>query len=244
MSLFAMKLQEALHNDEFRLVYQPITNAAGEMRSVEALLRWQHPQQGEVSPAEFIPIAEHTGQIIPIGRWVVEQLCRDMGRLIQLGVQTVSVNLSPLQLSRNRFIEDLEAILARYQVQPEQITLEITENVLVNELTHAPELLQALHERGFAIALDDFGSGYSSLRYLHELPIDVVKIDRVFTQQIGLQNGKESIVRAIMAIAAELKLKVIAEGIETAEQLDFLQARHCDGYQGFFTLVGRSLFRS
>lgn len=228
------ELQEALNNDEFRLVYQPMTNAAGEMRSVEALLRWQHPQQGEVSPAEFIPIAEHTGQIISIGRWVFEQVCRDMGRLIQLGVQTVSVNLSPLQLSRNRFIEDLDTTLAKYQVQPEQITLEITENVLVNELTHAPELLQALHERGFTIALDDFGSGYSSLRYLHELPIDVVKIDRVFTQQIGLKNGKESIVRAIMAIAAELKLKVIAEGIETPEQLEFLQARNCDGYQGFY----------
>lgn len=228
------ELQAALANQEFRVVYQPIFNVAGDMRSAEALIRWNHPQQGEVSPAEFIPIAEHTGQIIHIGRWVLEQVCRDMGRLSQLGIESVSVNLSPLQLSRNRFIDDLDAILEQYQVKPEQLTLEITENVLVNELTHAPELLQELHERGFVIALDDFGSGYSSLRYLHELPIDVVKIDRVFTQQIGMQNGKESIVRAILAIAAELKLKVIAEGIETEGQLTFLRERSCDGYQGFY----------
>jgi len=228
------EIQEALANDEFRLVYQPIFNAQQQIASVEALLRWQHPVQGEISPAEFIPIAEHTGQIIPLGRWVIEQVCRDIGRFRQLGIEKVSVNLSPIQLSRSRFVEDLEQILEHYHVSPAQLMLEITENVLVNELTHAPELLQTLHDKGFTIALDDFGSGYSSLRYLHELPIDVVKIDRVFTGHIGGQQGKDSIVRAMLAIAAELELQVIAEGIETAEQLEFLRDKQCNGFQGFY----------
>lgn len=231
--LMRHEIQEALKHEQFSLVYQPIFDGNNNISGSEALIRWHHPSQGLVSPVEFITLAEHTGQIIPIGRWVTEQVCRDMPKLQELGVPSVSVNLSPLQLSRSRFANDIEAILVAYNVSPSQIVLEITENVLVSELTNASNMLHDLHQIGFKIAIDDFGTGYSSLRYLQELPIDILKIDRSFVNDLGEGKKYEGITRAMLAIADELQLAVVAEGVETENQLNFLREHHCKYFQGF-----------
>lgn len=231
--LIRHEIQEALKHEQFSLVYQPIFDGNRKLASAEALLRWHHPEQGIISPAEFISLAEHTGQIIPLGRWVIEQVCRDMPQLKALGIPTISVNLSPLQLSRSRFSSDLEAILEAYSVSPSQIVLEITENVLVSELTNASNTLNELHRMGFKIAIDDFGTGYSSLRYLQELPIDILKIDRSFVNDVGEGKKYEGITRAMLAIAQELQLLVVAEGVETEDQLLFLKEHQCLYFQGY-----------
>ncbi|WP_198677876.1 EAL domain-containing protein [Aliidiomarina shirensis] len=231
--LMRHEIQEALKNEQFSLVYQPIFDSNKQITSVEALLRWHHPEQGVISPIEFISLAEHTGQIIPLGRWVFEQVCRDMPELQALGIPTIAVNLSPLQLSRSRFCSDLEVILDTYGVSPEQLVLEITENVLVSELTNASSMLNELHRIGFKIAIDDFGTGYSSLRYLQELPIDILKIDKSFVNDVGEGKKYEGITRAMLAIAQELQLRVVAEGVETEDQLTFLKNHHCLYFQGY-----------
>ncbi|RUO22239.1 bifunctional diguanylate cyclase/phosphodiesterase [Aliidiomarina iranensis] len=231
--LMRHEIQEALKCKQFSLVYQPIFDQNQKICSVEALIRWNHPVQGVISPYEFITLAEHTGQIIPMGRWVIEQVCQDMLQLQAMDIPTVSVNLSPLQLSRNRFADDIKGLLAEYQIEARQIVLEVTENVLVSDLTNASSILNELHKQGFRIAIDDFGTGYSSLRYLQELPIDILKIDRSFVCDVGEGKKYEGITRAMLAVAQELQLQVVAEGVETEEQLTFLKTQDCEFYQGY-----------
>nr|WP_228517586.1 EAL domain-containing protein [Aliidiomarina indica] len=226
-------MQNALMNSEFFLEYQPIFNHDRNVIGAEALVRWEHPKLGRMSPAEFIALAEQTGQIIPLGKWVFEQVCRDYPRLATLGMTSVSVNVSPVQLSRANFFEDFRAALARYDVKASNLILEITENVFIDDFTNAIPVLYQFHQAGFKIALDDFGTGYSSLRFVHELPLDIIKIDRSFIQDAGTGSRQESIIRAICAIAEEMSLKTVAEGVEEEVQVQFLETVGCTYYQGY-----------
>ena len=205
--------------------------------SVEALIRWNHPTQGLISPGEFIGLAEETGLIIPIGRWVFQQACKQMKQWKQksLGIQYIAINLSPIQFQDPQLITMIEETLQHYQIQPSDIELEITETIAMKNINYTMKVLQKLEGMGFHISLDDFGTGYSSMNYLSKLPITTVKIDRSFmTANIKEDERQQSIVRAVITLAHANDLLVVAEGVETKEQLDFLQKESCDKVQGYF----------
>ncbi|RUO35173.1 putative bifunctional diguanylate cyclase/phosphodiesterase [Aliidiomarina sanyensis] len=228
------ELHTAVTNDEFFLEYQPIYRTNGQVVGAEVLIRWRHPTRGIIPPGEFITLAETTGQIIAVGRWVLEQVCRDIPRLKALGMERVGLNLSPIQLNRQGFFEELLEMTRQYKVLPECIVIELTENVLVSELSNAVQTLEELHDAGFKIALDDFGTGYSSLRYLQTLPIDIIKIDRTFVHASGPSHPYEPIARAMLALAHELGVDAVGEGVETQEHLTFLREHRCGFAQGFY----------
>ncbi|GAC1353404.1 MAG: hypothetical protein NVSMB42_08470 [Herpetosiphon sp.] len=233
-------LRGAVARDELAVYYQPqIELATGRIVGAEALLRWHHPELGMISPSEFIPVAESSELIIPIGAWVLRKACeqsrawRDAG----LAPVRVAVNLSARQCRQPSLPQQVRDVLADVGLEPELLELEITESVVMDDLEQATEILLGLRSQGVTIALDDFGTGYSSLNYLKNLPIDVVKIDQSFVRDIGTSASNEAIARAIIALADSLKLSVIAEGIETDAQAAFLLACHCEMAQGF--LFGR-----
>ncbi len=231
-------LRRALAGGELRLNYQPIvTLETGEVQAVEALLRWQHPRRGLVSPAEFIPVAEETGLIVPIGQWVLEQACqqariwdRDLSERAPLGI---SVNLSARQFQHPELVADIRAAVARAALPPHRLTLEITESAVMQDADAAVATLLALKSLGVHVAIDDFGTGYSSLSYLKQFPIDTLKIDRSFVHELGHDDQNDAIVRAVVALARALKLSVTAEGIETATELAQLRTLGCDLGQGY-----------
>lgn len=231
-----LELQEAIREGQFLLHYQPIVDTrSGEVRSVEALVRWRHPEKGMISPGLFIPLAEQTGQIVAIGRWVLRRACQDMARLQAEGGPTlpVAVNISPLQFRRAGFLAQVEQVLETTGWPAHRLELEVTEGVLMSGTDRAIEVLHALRQRGVQVAIDDFGSGFSSLRYLRQLPISKVKLDRSFIHDITHNGDNAAIVQGVVTMAHHLGLKVVAEGIETPEQHHDLMGRDCDLLQGF-----------
>lgn len=228
----AQQLHLALENNcGLMQWYQPIMNVSGKkIIAVEALLRWQHPQLGAISPEEFVPIAEETGLIIPLGQWVLEQACQ---LAITCPELIVAVNVSPLQFLAPGFIDSLMAIMARHAINPQQIELEITEGVLLENEQHALKTIKTLRAAGFCIALDDFGTGYSSLSYLVQFPVDTIKIDRAFTRSLGVRENSATIVESVIKLGHSLGITVTAEGVETEEQRLMLASAGCDRLQGF-----------
>ncbi len=229
-------LRHALERDEFVLYYQPQVNIyTGKVVGMEALIRWQHPELGLVSPASFIPLAEDMGLIVPIGEWVLYTACtqnkvwQDSG----LSPLRVAVNLSAHQLQQSGFVERVMSVLEETGLEPNYLDLEITESVALQNIELTIEKLNALQERGVHISMDDFGTGYSSLSYLMRLPINTLKIDRSFVKEINTNTKKVAIADAIVSMAHSLKFKVIAEGVENHEQLHCVRTRKCDEIQGY-----------
>jgi len=230
-------LRHALERGEFLLHYQPqVDIASGKILGAEALIRWQHPDWGLVPPAEFIPLAEETGLILPIGEWVLTEACTQARRWHDAGHADlrIAVNLSGRQLSQKNLVEIVAATLTRCAVARGMLELEITESLLMQDLERIAGTLEALVALGVTVSMDDFGTGYSSLSYLKRLPIDVLKIDQSFVRDITSDPDDAAIVKAIIAMAHSLGIKVMAEGVETAEQLAFLRQHRCDGMQGYY----------
>ena len=230
-------LRHALERQEFVLHYQPKVNlATGAIAGAEALLRWMHPEWGVVLPERFVPIAEDCGLIVPIGRWVLREACAQTKRWEDAGLKpaSIAVNVSALEFRREDFVEGVRAILSETGLEPRCLQLEITEGVLMHNAETSTAILQQLKDMGVQLAVDDFGTGYSSLSYLHLFPIDVLKIDGSFVQDIDSVNDNGSIVSAVIAMGSSLKQRVIAEGVEKPGQLAFLKAQHCEEGQGYF----------
>lgn len=229
-------LQTALENNEFSLYYQPKVNVQSGTVSVEALIRWKHPQLGMVSPAEFIPIAEETNMIERIGKWVLQQSCDDLKTLHKSGFSALkmAVNLSARQFMDSSLKATVSNILTSADVPPSSFVFEITETTIMKEPNEVIRILQALKEQGIMIAIDDFGVSYSSLNYLNRFPIDAVKIDRSFIRDFHENRKGAEIVEAIISLAHRLNLSVTAEGVETEEQVRFLLEKGCDEMQGYY----------
>lgn len=232
-----LELMEAINQENFDLFYQPLIHPeTGHVTGVEALIRWCHPQQGYISPAIFIPLAERTGQIISVGQWVLEKACLDIAHWNKKHNSqiTVSVNISPLQFRRAGFLQVLEHALQLSQLPPELLKIEITEGVIINGADRTIEILKAVRALGVQVAIDDFGTGYSSLSYLRRLPINQIKLDRSFIEELTLDGQDAAIVQSIIHLAHQLDLEVVAEGVETLSQASLLYQQGCDLLQGFF----------
>jgi len=229
-------LYHALEHREFVLYYQPKVNLdTGAITGAEALIRLQLADRRLLPPAKFVGIAEECGLIIPIGRWVMHEACRQTQTWLQAGLDIgqIAVNVSAREFHSNEYIAGVRAILADTGLDPRHLELEVTEGVLMQDTEQTTSILRELKELGVQIALDDFGTGYSSLSYLRRFPINTLKIDQSFVQDIDGDTG-EALVSAVIGIGASLKQRVVAEGIETQQQIDFLQSRHCDEGQGYF----------
>ena len=231
------ELQKAIEAESFQLYYQPqIEGRSGRVVGYEALLRWQHSDLGFISPAQFVPVAEDTGQIIPLSEWVLATACRQARALLDQGWSgnVMAVNISPVQFQRAGFIDTVRAALEQSGLPPELLELELTESVLLENADRAIFVLHALKELGVSLAIDDFGTGFSSLNYLKRLPIDKIKIDRSFVQEVISDSTDAAISLGIISMAHHLKLKVVAEGVETEPQFAFLKKNHCDDFQGYY----------
>lgn len=231
-------LHRALDRDELTLYYQPVVSIADSRAiGVEALIRWQHPEHGLVPPVRFIPVAEESGLIIPIGAWVLEEACSQLRTWREGGLSgpsgLVEVNLSPRQIDHPEIISTVEGILSATGLPPENLTLEITESALMNDAASALSVLQALKSIGVSLAIDDFGTGYSSFSYLQRFPLDILKVDKSFVDELGVSAEGEEIVAAIVNLAHALGLEVVAEGVETEQQFEVLSRLNCDFAQGY-----------
>ncbi len=229
-------MRRGLENEEFFLQFQPqICAKTGKITGTEALVRWQHPELGMVSPLDFIPIAEETGLIMPLGEWILETACRQNVAWQRDGFPDlrIAVNLSLRQFQQNDLIEIINRVLTDSKLDPQYLELELTESVLMNNTEQAIETLQKLRNLGIKISIDDFGCGYSSLSYLKILPIDVLKIDQAFVRDIATSPNDAAIVKTIITLANNLHLQTIAEGIETEEQSNILSDLECDELQGY-----------
>jgi diguanylate cyclase (GGDEF)-like protein/PAS domain S-box-containing protein len=230
-------LRNAIINNELFLVYQPKVSSGMKVVGVEALLRWQHPTKGIISPAEFIQVAEDTGLIVPIGDWVLKKALSFIRKWPALGIPiecTLSINISPIQFKHALFVEKFTAILKDLNPQGNPLILEITENTVIENLTESVAKLNIIKEQGVSLSLDDFGSGFSSLNYLKILPINEIKIDKSFVDDIVTDKRNEVILTAIIGIADKLKLDLVVEGVETIEQTIFLNKLGANVYQGFY----------
>jgi EAL domain-containing protein (putative c-di-GMP-specific phosphodiesterase class I) len=235
-------LRHALERQEFMLHYQPIINlSTGKITGAEGLLRWTHPIRGAVSPADFIPVAEDCGLIVPIGNWVLREACTQGRAWLDGGLPpiTMSVNISAIELRDEQFLRGIFAALKDTGLNPRFLELELTESVLMNHVESTQSILKALRETGVRLAIDDFGTGYSSLSYLSKFPINALEIDQSFVRQINITPEEKTIVGAIISMGRSLNLRVIAEGVETLEELAFLHSHHCDEAQGYY--IGRPI---
>ncbi len=235
-------LRTAIEQRQFVLYYQPQVTGATQIAGAEALVRWQHPQRGLVFPGDFIPLAEDTGLILAIGRWVLEAACAQLAlwaTIPECAQLTISVNVSSRQFSQTDFVNQVEAAITATGANPQRLKLELTESLLVASVEEVIEKMVALKARGIGFSLDDFGTGYSSLAYLKRLPLDQLKIDQSFVRDIGINANNTAIAKTIIALADSLGLEVIAEGVETEEQRSFLVAHGCETFQGY--LFGRPL---
>jgi diguanylate cyclase len=230
-------MRHALEREEFSVQYQPKVNLeSGEIVGVEALIRWLHPDLGLVSPAEFIPIAEECGLMVPIGRWVMGQACHQAQAWQEIGLAPIriAVNISAAELRARDFLRGVGVILEETGLDPHLLELELTETFLVRDSTAMSAVLHDLKRLGLKLALDDFGTGYSSLNHLKRFPIDTLKIDRSFVRSITTNSDDASIVSAMISMGKNLHMRVVAEGVETREQLAFLQNRECPFGQGYY----------
>ena len=230
-------LRRALTNQEFQLHYQPKVDVrTGRIEGAEALIRWRHPERGLVPPADFIPLAEETGLIVPIGEWALREAARQARDWQQsrVGTVQVAVNVSAKQFEAHNFAEVVSRIVLESGLDPGLLELELTESAVMRDPESSINALRRLTQQGIGIALDDFGTGYSSLSHLRRLPLTKLKIDRSFIQELGTDPGCAQIVRAIVSLGHNLHLKVVAEGVETAQQLQFLRDAGCDKYQGYY----------
>src|SRR5882724_370668 len=228
-------LRTALAQREFELHYQPkVDVATGRIESAEALIRWRHPKRGLIPPGGFIPLAEETGFIVQLGEWVLYEACRQARAWQAEGLHLrMAVNLSARQFRQDSLIETVRGALTAARLEPRYLELELTESAVMQDAESSVQIMRRLSDAGLRISVDDFGTGYSSLSYLRRLPLDKLKIDRSFIREIVTSRDDAEIVRAIVTLAHSLHLKVIAEGVETAEQLTFLRSLGCDQYQGF-----------
>jgi EAL domain-containing protein (putative c-di-GMP-specific phosphodiesterase class I) len=230
-------LRVALERKEFSLHYQPkIDLGSGAISGVEALLRWKHPERGFIPPAQFVPIAEDTGLILPIGQWVLTEACRQSREWLDAGFAPVpmAVNISAVEFRSKDFVENVRAVLKESHIDPHCLELELTESVLMKHAESTVTMLKSLKEIGVQLTVDDFGTGYSSLSYLRQFPIDALKVDQSFVQEISSRTDDAAIVSAVISMGNSLKKRVIAEGVETREQLDFLTAEGCEEAQGYY----------
>ncbi|WP_372925818.1 EAL domain-containing protein [Marinobacter sp.] len=228
------QLQRALSRDQFELFYQPMFNNDLSTVGVEALIRWQHPDRGYISPAEYIPLSERTGQILPISEWVMHEAFARAEELAELGVNSISINLSPLQFHRHNLVNLLARLNDQYSLRPGQLCVEITENVFLNDPKDVIRQLREIRNMGMEVAIDDFGTGFSSLSYMRDMPVDKIKIDRTFVNGITSNDRDAAITRGTLSMARELGMSVVAEGVETEEQFRLLRQFGCTGYQGFW----------
>ncbi len=230
-------LRKALERGEMLLQYQPkVSLRDGSIIGVEALLRWQSPTHGFISPAKFIPIAEQTGLIIPIGEWVLRTACAQnrQWQIIGLPPIKMAVNLSSRQFQEDKLVDNITQILQETNLKAEYLELELTESSIIENVQQAISTMNQLHELGISISLDDFGTGYSSLNYLKSFPIDTLKIDRAFVNELHTNSEDAAIIKAIISLAYSLQLSVIAEGVETQAQLNYLKESKCDEVQGYY----------
>jgi EAL domain-containing protein (putative c-di-GMP-specific phosphodiesterase class I) len=235
--LLERMLRQALANGEFAVAYQPqIDAASGRLVGVEALLRWNNPTLGAVSPVQFIPIAEATGLILPIGEWVMREACTQAARWRdRFGADLpVAVNLSARQFRREDLLASVQLALDDCGLPARLLELEITEGLLMSDPVGAAIIMDGLRWMGVKLALDDFGTGYSSLAYLKNFPLDRLKLDRAFVKDLPADASDKAIANAVIALGRNLELQVLAEGVETAEQSEFLAASGCDVFQGYF----------
>ncbi len=231
-------LRKAAENDELFLEYQPVISlSTGTVASIEALVRWRHPRLGVISPADFIPLAEETGLMVPIGSWVLRAACEQMRRwedtLARPSHFPMAVNVSPQQLRESHFVDEVGTVLRETRLEPSRLTIEVTESAMVHDLVTVRERLERLRASGVRVALDDFGSGYSSLGYLRGLPLDLVKIDRIFVGDLDLDPETPSLIASIVRLLQALDLDIVAEGVETSAQLEHVRALGVDWVQGY-----------
>jgi EAL domain-containing protein (putative c-di-GMP-specific phosphodiesterase class I) len=230
------ELHKALENQQFQLYYQIQVDRFLRPYGAEALIRWIHPERGVVSPAQFIPLAEESGLILPIGRWVLETACAQIKAWEQES-QTrglvLAVNVSARQFHQANFVAQVQAAVQHHGINPMQLKLELTEGLLLENIEDTIATMNSLNEIGIKFSLDDFGTGYSSLQYLKRLPLDQLKIDQSFVRDIATDSSDIAIVRTIVAMARSLGIAVIAEGVETEEQRQLLLKNGCSNYQGY-----------
>jgi len=226
-------LRRALDKDEFELYFQPQYDRKDKLIGAEALLRWNHPDKGMVTPGMFIVTAEHTGLIEPIGDWVLKAACEQLARLGDTEL-SISVNVSPRQFRSNSFIDKLKKVLTETGARANQLKLEITEGMVIDDIEKTIKTMHALKSLGISFSVDDFGTGYSSLAYLNRLPVDELKIDQSFVRDISNSSENAVIVETIILMAKQLNLNIIAEGVETREELEYLRTKGCSNFQGFY----------
>ncbi len=229
------ELRYALERDQLSLFFQPQVNSDGRIVGAETLIRWQHPDKGFISPAVFIPVAEVTGLILPIGEWVLRSACRQLKSWCDkgYGIHHLAVNVSPRQFRQPNFISQIKQILAETEANPTLLGLELTEGMVIDNIVDTIEKMQGLKDLGIELSIDDFGTGYSSLAYLKKMPLDILKIDQSFVRDIENDANDAAIVDTIISMAKHLDLKVVAEGVETTYELNFLEEKGCTIYQGY-----------
>jgi EAL domain-containing protein (putative c-di-GMP-specific phosphodiesterase class I) len=234
---FEAQLRRALDNREFLVQYQPkVSVASGKIVGAEALVRWNHPENGIILPTQFISLVEEAGLIGKLGMQVLDIVCRDIAHLKTLNKAfgRVAINLSGTQFNDGSLLDELQKVIGFWKIQPQDIEFEITESMVMNNHEQAIQHMDGLNAAGFTLSIDDFGTGYSSLAYLKRFPVNSLKIDRSFIQEIPADANDTAIVMAIIAMAKTLGLKVVAEGVENATQLETLVSGLCDEYQGFY----------
>jgi len=228
-------LRQAIKDSHFVLFYQCQYTAEKELLGMEALIRWQHPEQGQIQPNDFIPIADESGLIVVIGEIIIRQVCAQIKQWESKGyvVPHISINVSPKQFAQTNFVESISDICQKSAVPSSQLVLELTEATIIHDIEDTINKMNQLQKLGYRISIDDFGTGYSSLSYLKRLPINQLKIDKAFVDDITTGTDNAVIVDTIIAMAQHLKLDLVAEGVENQTQLNYLKQRHCSAYQGY-----------